>query len=308
MDLCDETGEIRATAFRDQVDKFFDVMEVDKVFYISRCTLKAANKQFSSLNNDYEMTFGNETIVQECIDDIGGIPAVSYNFIPIATIANMEPNTLLDVIGVCRDVSDLFEFTSKNGKELKKKEVTLVDKSDACICLTLWGDEAEKFDGIQQPVIMLKNARINEFAGGKTLATNASTVMKMNPDMEESHALRGWFNSGGGESITNSVSARTGAGAGSMVTEWMTFAETKENNLGNGDKPDYFQTKAAVLIVKSNNSVYKACPQPDCNKKAIDQENGNYRCEKCNSDFPNFKYRLMLQVRFNLFLFFLHFI
>lgn len=298
MDLCDETGEIRATAFKEQVDKFFDLIEVDKVFYISKCQLKAANKQFSQLNNDYEMTFGNDTIIQECIDDIGGIPAVSYNFIPIANIASMEPNTILDVIGVCRDVGDLHQFTSKNGKELKKKEITLVDKSDSSICLTLWNDEAEKFDGVQQPVIMLKNTRINEFGGGKTLATSSSTVMKINPDMEESHALRGWFNSGGGEGIKTSISARTGGGGGNISTEWMTFLETKEKNLGNGDKPDYFQTKATTLIVKSNNSVYKACPQPDCNKKAIDQENGHYRCEKCNADFPNFKYRLMLQVRF----------
>lgn len=297
MDLHDETGEIRATAFGEQVNKFFDLIEVDKVFYFSKCSLKAANKQFSTLNNDYEMTFGNDTIIQECIDDISGIPAVTYNFVPIANIGSMEPNTMLDVIGICRDVGDLFQFTSRNGKELKKKEITLVDKSDSSISLTLWGDEAEKFDGVQQPVIMLKNARINEFGGGKTLATNSSTVMKMNPDMEESHTLRGWFNSGGGEGITTSLSARTGGGGGNIPAEWMTFYETKERNLGNGDKPDYFQTKATTLIVKSNNSVYKACPQPDCNKKAIDQENGQYRCEKCNADFPNFKYRLMLQVR-----------
>lgn len=296
MDLCDETGEIRATAFRDQVDKFFDLIEVGKVFYISKCSLKPANKQFSTLNNDYEMSFSNDTVVQECIDDIQGIPEITYNFISIANIGSMETNAIVDVIGVCRDASDVFQFTSKAGRELKKRDITLVDKSESSVCLTLWGDEAEKFDGVSQPVIMLKNARVNEFSGGKTLATNASTVMKINPDMNEGHNLRGWFDNGGGESITASISAKTGGSGSNMVTDWMTFLETKEKNLGNGDKPDYFQTKATTLIVKSNNSVYKACPQPDCNKKAIDQENGQYRCEKCNADFPSFKYRLMLQV------------
>lgn len=28
MDLCDESGEIRATAFKEQVDKFYDYIEV----------------------------------------------------------------------------------------------------------------------------------------------------------------------------------------------------------------------------------------------------------------------------------------
>lgn len=28
MDLCDESGEIRATAFRDAVDKYYDMLQV----------------------------------------------------------------------------------------------------------------------------------------------------------------------------------------------------------------------------------------------------------------------------------------
>lgn len=31
MDLVDQSGEIRATAFKDQVDKFYDVVEKGKV-------------------------------------------------------------------------------------------------------------------------------------------------------------------------------------------------------------------------------------------------------------------------------------
>ncbi|KAJ9597481.1 hypothetical protein L9F63_011666 [Diploptera punctata] len=37
MDLMDETGEIRATAFKDQCDKFYDMIEVNKIYLISRC-------------------------------------------------------------------------------------------------------------------------------------------------------------------------------------------------------------------------------------------------------------------------------
>lgn len=42
--------------------------------------------------------------------------------------------------------------------------------------------------------------------------------------------------------------------------------------------------------------MYQACPSPDCNKKVVDQQNGLYRCEKCDNEFPNFKYRMMLLV------------
>jgi len=54
-----------------------------------------------------------------------------------------------------------------------------------------------------------------------------------------------------------------------------------------------------VHIIKNTNAVYKACSAPDCNKKVIDQENGQYRCEKCNKDFSDFKYRLLVNVSIN---------
>lgn len=67
---------------------------MDKVFFISKGQLKPANKQFSTLKNDYELTFGSDTIVQECMETNDSVPTIQYNFVPIATLANLEPNTV----------------------------------------------------------------------------------------------------------------------------------------------------------------------------------------------------------------------
>lgn len=48
--------------------------------------------------------------------------------------------------------------------------------------------------------------------------------------------------------------------------------------------------------MRKENCLYQACPSKDCNKKVVDQQNGMYRCEKCDKEFPEFKYRLMLSV------------
>lgn len=41
---------------------------------------------------------------------------------------------MLDVIGVCRETGDLFQFTAKaSGRELKKRDITLVDSSNAAV-------------------------------------------------------------------------------------------------------------------------------------------------------------------------------
>lgn len=95
MDLMDETGEIRATAFKEQADKFFDQVQVDAVYLISKCQLKPANKQFTTLKNDYEMTFTNETVMQECMDAEAAIPAVQYDFKKISDLSGLETGAII---------------------------------------------------------------------------------------------------------------------------------------------------------------------------------------------------------------------
>ncbi|XP_055386595.1 replication protein A 70 kDa DNA-binding subunit-like [Condylostylus longicornis] len=297
MDLMDESGEIRATAFRNECEKYFDMIEVDKIYFISKCQLKQANKQYSSLNNDYEITFTSETIVQPCTENEANIPQVQYNWVPISQISNMEPKSVVDVIGICREAGDLQTFTGKtNNREFKKRELTLIDTSNAAVQLTLWGDEAVKYDGYVQPVIAVKNAIVTEFGGGKFVSIGNGSVLKINPDLPEGHKLRGWFDNGGGESILSNVSSRTLAGGAGFASDYITFYETRIKNFGGGEKPDYFQVKAVVHLIKNTNPTYKACPQAECNKKVIDEGNGHFRCEKCNALFPNFKYRLLLNI------------
>ncbi|CAG4956129.1 unnamed protein product [Colias eurytheme] len=294
MDLCDETGEIRATAFRNEVDKFYDMIQVDKVYYISKCQLKTANKQYTSLKNDYEMTFNSDTVVAECTEGSSSVPSVKYDFTPINEIANKSPDTLLDLIGVCKSAADMQELTARNtGKQLKKREVTLVDSSGGAVVLTLWGNEAETFDGSSNPVVAAKGARLTEFNGSKSLSCLASTMLRYNPDLPEAHKLRGWYDNGGANMDIVNISARAGGYSGGS-SEWITFSEAEAKQLGSGSKGDYFSLLGVLTFTFADNAVYKACPQEQCNKKLVDQENGQYRCEKCNREYPNYKYRLLL--------------
>lgn len=62
----DETGEIRATGFNDQCDLLYDLLQEGSVYYISSpCKVQLAKKQFTNLNNDYELTFERDTVVEK---------------------------------------------------------------------------------------------------------------------------------------------------------------------------------------------------------------------------------------------------
>lgn len=293
MDLCDETGEIRCTGFRDMVDRYYDMLEVDKVYYISRCQLKPANKQYSQLKNDYEMTMTSDTQIQPCIEGGNSIPKLKYNLTSINDLATKPADSIVDVIGICKEASPVQKFTSKANKELVKREIVLIDESNAGITLTLWGTDAETFNEFDNPVVFLKGAKLGEYNGGKTIGALQSTVLKINPDLPEGHKLRGWFENGGADG--NFVTLSTKAGPGNMSTEFLTFHESKLRNLG-AEKAEYFQTMGMIHTIRSENMMYKACGNGECNKKVVDLGNGSYRCDKCITEGSNYKNRLLVNV------------
>jgi replication factor A1 len=91
VEFIDTTGEIRASGFNEQVDKFYDLLELDRVFYVSRCQLKAANKQYSKLENDYEMTFSNDTVIEPCNEE-DSVPHMNLHLVKLCEMPHKNAN------------------------------------------------------------------------------------------------------------------------------------------------------------------------------------------------------------------------
>lgn len=84
--------------------------------------------------------------------------------------------------------------------------------------MTLWGTQAEEFDASTQPIVAIKCGRLQEYNGTKSISLATSSTLQLNPDIEESHKLRGWFDNYCQDStITfNNISGRQ-AGDGKLV-------------------------------------------------------------------------------------------
>uniref|UniRef100_A0A8K9WQG8 Replication protein A subunit n=1 Tax=Oncorhynchus mykiss TaxID=8022 RepID=A0A8K9WQG8_ONCMY len=291
FEIVDESGEIGVTAFDKEVDKFFSLLETGKVYYISRGKLKEANKKYNTLKNNYEMTLLSETSIVPCEDD-QDLPMVECDFILIAQLKHMEKDNIIDVIGVCRSVDDLSSFTAKTGRQEYKRDIHLVDTSGKAVAVTLWGEQAEMFDGSAQPIVAVKRARLSDFGGQSVSAIFSSAVM-VNPDIPEAHRLRRWYDQEGHALDGQSLTELRPAGGGAN-TCWKTLSDVKTEQLGQGDEADYFSCVATVLFSGKESCLYQACPSADCKKKVIEQPNGLYHCEKCDKQFPNYKYCVML--------------
>jgi len=297
MDLMDESGEIRVTAFKEQCDAFYDKAIVGKVYYISNCSVKAANKQYSKLNNEYELTFKDMGTMDLC-EDASDVPTMTYNFAAIADLTGCAKDTTVDIMGVCKNAGDLTNLVSRAGKELTKREIILVDKSATEVALTLWGTTAESFDGVGNPIVAAKGCRVSDYNG---VTVSGGDIM-INPDLDLAHELKGWWDNEGSSVSTSSITVqgmRSGGGGGDQANKMI--GEVKQENLGYGsDRGEYYSTTATITFFSKDKALYKACGDQadgrECNKKVVENGDGTYRCEKCAKDKSDFKWRIMLQM------------
>ncbi|KAF8315225.1 replication factor-A protein 1 [Clavulina sp. PMI_390] len=302
----DNTGEIKATAFNAAADELFDKIREGSVYYVSRARVNVAKKKFSNLSNEYEITLEKTSEVVECMDTVDA-PQIRYNFVGLDQMENLQKDQTCDVLGVVHEVGPLGEITSKTtNKKVSKRDILLVDRSEASIRLTFWGKQAETFnEDSSHPVIAFKGVRVGDY-GGRTLSMSAGSTMTADPDLESAHLLRGWYDSqgsntlfraqSGGGGVMGGAGGGGGGGGGFRRDEVKPLQVVQETLLGMGDKPDYFNSKVRVVHVKNENMSYTSCPGEGCQKKVIEQDDGSWRCEKCNKSYPNCEYRYLLSI------------
>lgn len=68
-----------------------------QIYDISECQIKAANKKFSSLQNEYELFMSERTVVTWVpgAEAEAAIPATSYNFLTIDQLLNKQKDDLV---------------------------------------------------------------------------------------------------------------------------------------------------------------------------------------------------------------------
>jgi len=294
FDVTDDSSEIRITAFNSECDKYYDIIQKDLVYYISKGSVKPANKKYSNLKSDYEITLNPDSLIELCTEDIGlDSFKLKFKFVGIKDLAAVNNSSSVDVIGVIRSVSDLESIVSKkNSKEYKKREVALLDKTCAEVRLTVWGKEAEDFKASIGSVLAVKNAVVGEFKG-KTLSCVQNTILEFDPDLTEAHILQGWYDRER-DNLKNVV-AMSKPNETSISSSFKYLSQINMQSV-----PDssflYYNCKATILATnRPQNHFYKSCGLNGCMKKVID-ENGYYHCDKCGNRSPCFQWRFMLSL------------
>ncbi|KAF7144027.1 hypothetical protein RHSIM_Rhsim05G0012200 [Rhododendron simsii] len=215
FDLLDsDGGEIRATCFNAVLDRFYEIIEVGKVYLISKGNLKPAQKKFNHLKNEWEIILEATSTVYLCQYEDGSIPSQQFSFQPINEIEIAENNSIIDVIGIVTAVNPSGPIMRKNGMVTQRRILNLKDQSWRSVELTLWGDFCnregqnlqEMVDSGFSPVLAVKAGKVNDFSSGKSIWTISSTQLFINVDSSEAQSLRIWFDQGGKNTTSQSIS------------------------------------------------------------------------------------------------------
>ncbi|KAJ7537757.1 hypothetical protein O6H91_11G021100 [Diphasiastrum complanatum] len=307
FDLLDaDGGEIRATCFNNVADQFYDHIELGRLYLISKGSLKASQRSFNHLKNEWEIFLESTSTVEPCFDEDGSIPQQQFDFRPIGEIENLENNAMVDVIGVVVAVNPTSTIMRKNGVETQKRTLQLRDNSGKSVEVTIWGAfcsrEGQELQALcdsgQYPILAVKAGRVSDFSG-KSVGTISTTQLLINPDIPAAHRVREWFDREGKTTASQSISKEGGTGA--RIEMRKTITQIKDEGLGRSDKPDWIAVKATIAFIKTDNFCYTACSMPigdrQCNKKVTNNGDGTWRCDRCDRSVPECDYRYLLSVQ-----------
>jgi replication factor A1 len=302
IELLDASMDIRATFFKEAVDKFHPMLEMNKIYSLSGGRMKTANMQYNTCKSPFELTFDqNSEIVLE--DDTGEISQQSYELKPIRDLENVEPGEHVDIIGVVKMVGEPGTIVSKkSGKELQKCELTVVDDSGAEVACTVWGERAmgAQTEFADFPVVAFRRARVSDY-GGRTLSASGGNGININPRIPEADRIQSWWQQGGKDGAgVKKLSSSGGGGAGRFpeFKDRKAISAIKGETMGYGEKPDYVSFKATVNFIKTDKdggAWYPACKtaeDPCKNRFKVQQgTDGNWFCERCQRTYDSCMYR-----------------
>lgn len=292
-------GEIQATCFNDVADKFYPLLEEDKVYIVQKGRIKVANKRYTHITNDYQIDLNSDSMITPADDD-GGIMNMKYDFKPLSSLENSEDKAYVDVCGIITGVQDAQTFTSKKTqKELTKRNFKIADSSGAAIDVTIWGDDATGFPGQAGQVCCLKAARVSEF-NGKSLSANK---MALDPQgVPEVDTLKKWWASEG--SAAQFQSLTVSGTSGGKDEPPITLQEMENKGLGTRDDPDYFNLKVSVMrfpIDKESGKFpwYKAVPESDGPAYKVEpgDDGVSWYCAKNGKSYNSYIPRYVLRMR-----------
>lgn len=195
VDLIDREGTlIQATMFNETAEKWNPKLEENKVYIFANGKVGLSNKRYTSIKNDYCLTFGHETEIQECGND-SNIQSNGFSFTKIDLIKDQYANTTIDVIGVVMEVSPIGTIPLKTGGSKERQSITIADETGASISVTVWGEFCHTLNAKPGMIVAFKQCRVSDYNGKSLNASSSPSDIVLNAPHPRTAQIKKWYSS-----------------------------------------------------------------------------------------------------------------
>lgn len=214
FDLKDSSGDIRVTAFRQQCDLYFDLVQANEVYLLSGGRINRADARYTRSKSPYAITLTSKSVLRLSSNE-QSCPPIAYEFKKIAQLDNFL-GSHCDVAGVIKAIGNLETVTEKSkNEEVKKRDLTIVDETKTEIVLTIWRATAINFTAEVGSVLIGRGVRVSVY-NGITLSATANSSIEFDPNLTEAAELKAWWSSHRDPNLTTKSLTETRPGAGSF--------------------------------------------------------------------------------------------
>lgn len=310
VDFVDEEGTaIGATLWREAIEKYDSMLEVGKVYYVSKGSLKPADKRYSTSGNDYEMNLDGKAEIELCADiDQSSAQKMqrAYAFVTIDRLASkIGARGNVDVCAVVKEVGELSTIRRKSDNtELTKRELVLVDDSLKTVRLTLWNtlasEQGEELASMKNPVIAIRSVRVGDYEGVSIGTVSRSDMVIDADDIPRAVELKKWWSEAGAEAKFSA------AGEGLATAQQGQKNDIIASNLAEiqpeeiapvTDKPVFAWVCAHTVMCKTDQAMYYAAAPEEGNNKKVIESDGKWYCEATGQTYDTCEHRYIMRFK-----------
>ena len=313
--VLDQDGnEMQCTCFNKTVNKFYDLIQENKLYEIKGGYVKINDKKYTRIKADYKIVLDENSLITQINDDIPIINNSKYNLVKISDLPKFKIYSIIDICAVVIDYTDIVIKVTRNGAQPLRKLI-LGDNTLYKVELSLW----RKFTKInikKGDIIFINNVKIGEYKG-RNLSTFEETIIKVNPTESDYSG-----NKECEECINNLLFFIEENEANIFNNDFFsdfenlykdklqTYQTTEENQiiyikeiLDNLDKVDdnkslYKISAVITQIIHNEKNFYIGCNDKNCKKKLLyDFLKKEYSCPVCGRRTKKVTYYYTLSLR-----------
>merc|ERR1712217_880225 len=204
------------------------------------------------------------------VGDVAQIKTIKFSFTDLRTVQTRPLPSSFDLCGIIISFHPTFSFTSREGKELVKREITIADDTATSMNITLWGDRAKQEDGVfnSTPLVCLKGVVVKEWNNGRSGSLLESGELIFQPTVIEAQKVQQWWLQGGSTQNLESLSNDSRGGGGRVSTGKMVgLAEMRKDidRITNQEVYSVTCRLSFVMTKKSGEALplhYMSCQEP----------------------------------------------